>query len=83
MTTKGELLKALEGLPDDTELVVHGGDYEYFEMHIERRLSPVLEHPWCVTFVEGQGVTIDYDMDTRSEFGQWWHQELQPPWRTP
>jgi hypothetical protein len=61
----GELRAATADLPDDTELVVHPGDGDYYEMNLVYRLPPVLEHSWTLAFVEGAPVNADFDMDAR------------------
>ncbi|MBW8792275.1 MAG: hypothetical protein JF597_01325 [Streptomyces sp.] len=76
----GELRKAIRDLPDSTELVVHGGDGEHSEMHLEYRLPPDgAGHGWALSFIEGQSVTLELNMDDRWESAEPWPDSITAP----
>ena len=61
----GELREAIEGLPDDTDVVLDAGDLYFYEARVDRILPPVLDHPYCFGLVMGQPINEDLDMDAR------------------
>jgi hypothetical protein len=61
----GEFRQKTAHLPDDTDIVIHGGDLDFYEGEIDRILPPVLDHPYLIGLVECQPINEDLDMDAR------------------
>lgn len=83
--TLGEFRLATAGLPDDTEIVAHGGDGEHFETGIDWVLPPAvvfrleeqrsdpLPHTICLSLRQPVGEDLDL----------WERTEANPMWRGP
>lgn len=63
--TLGDLRYDTKNLPDDTEIVVDGGDLEFFEIRIRNTLAPAHGHAWALCLELGQQVNLDKDLDRR------------------
>jgi hypothetical protein len=68
-----ELREMIANLPDDTEVIAHAGDCEYFELRKEYLFHPSSsredgeEYPTTLTLAGGQPVTLDFDIDNRTD----------------
>lgn len=63
--TLGDLRKATQHLPDNTEIVLDEGDLDFCEARIFALLPPAHGHPWAVWIEMGQEVTLDKDLERR------------------
>lgn len=63
--TLGDLRLATQNLPNETEIVVDGGDLEFFEVRIRGALAATRGHSWALWLEMGQQVNLDKDLDRR------------------
>ena len=61
----GELRKATQHLPDDTDIFIDLGDLDWMESSLGYLLPPVLEHGYAFSLVVGQVWNYEYNIDDR------------------
>lgn len=64
--TLGEFRKRTEHLNDNTEIIAHAGDLEFYDTRIDYILPPIgPSYAAVVSLVQGEVVNFELDMDTR------------------
>lgn len=62
----GEFREATKDLPDDTDVLCENEEpLHFYDLHIEFKLEPVLDHPWAVLLMPEQCWNYELDLDHR------------------